>query len=77
MPDPDEVTAFIERVVARAQIPGRARRDDLRRELRTHFEDSATSPAVARQAIRRVGADALLAAPRPEVYRGGAVFWKP
>jgi hypothetical protein len=36
-----DVGALIDRIVADARIPGRRERDDLRRELHTHFEDAA------------------------------------
>ncbi len=41
MHEPEAVAAFIERIVAGAQIASRAERDNLRRELWTHFESTA------------------------------------
>jgi hypothetical protein len=75
MPDQDSVAALIERVVAEARIPGRARRDDLRRELWTHFEQTGTSPTAAREAIRRFGAEALITESLRHVYRRDYAFW--
>jgi hypothetical protein len=74
MPDRDAVAALIERIVARARIPGRAQRDDLRRELRTHFEETS-SPEAVREAIRRFGAEALIGESLRDVYRWDFALW--
>jgi hypothetical protein len=68
MPDP-AVAAFVDRIVAGARIPGRARRDDLRRELYAHFEDAGTSPEALADAVRRFGSEALLTDAWQRVYR--------
>ena len=60
MRDPDTVGMLIERIVARARIPGRAQRDDLRRELWTHFEEASGSADSTREAIRRFGAETMI-----------------
>ena len=75
MHDQDTVAALIERVVGRAQIPSRARRDDLRRELWTHFEEIGTSPEAGREAIRRFGADVPIAESLRQIYRWDYACW--
>ena len=60
MPEDERVAAFIDRVVAGARIPSRAARDDLRRELWTHFEEAGTSADAVREAMRRFGAEAMI-----------------
>ncbi|HEY2905971.1 MAG TPA: hypothetical protein VGJ29_08720 [Vicinamibacterales bacterium] len=67
MPDQD-VDALIDRIVAGARIPSRAERDDLRRELQTHFEEGTTSPDLAGFAIRRFGPEALITESLRRVY---------
>jgi len=41
MTEHDRVAAFVEDVLARARVPTRREREDLRRELLTHFDDAA------------------------------------
>ena len=60
MRDQDPVAALIERIVVQARIPGRRRREELRRELWTHFEDAGTTMDAARAAIHRFGAEAAI-----------------
>lgn len=69
MPEPDAITALIDRIVAGACIPSRAERDDVRRELLTHFEEAATSPESLAYAIRRFGDEAMVADSLRRVYR--------
>jgi hypothetical protein len=59
MRDPETVAALIERIIAGAHIPSRAERDDLRRELLTHFEEAGTSPGAVRDAMRQFGAETV------------------
>jgi hypothetical protein len=40
MSEHDRVTTFVEDVLARARIPSRSAREELRRELLTHFDDA-------------------------------------
>jgi len=61
VPDRDAAAALVDRIVAAAQIPGRARREALRRELRSHFEDAGASPESERDAMRRFGDEAAIA----------------
>jgi hypothetical protein len=69
MDDADVVARFIENIVAGARIPDRAERDDLRRELWTHFEEAGTSPEAVRDTMRRFGAEALVTESLRQVYR--------
>ena len=75
MRDEDAVAALIDRIVAQAHIPSRAQRDDLRRELWTHFEEASGSPDDTRDAVRRFGAEALIAESLRDVYRWDYVLW--
>jgi hypothetical protein len=67
MPD-QHVDALIDRIVAGARIPNRAERDDLRRELQTHFEESTPSADDAAFAIRRFGPEPLITESLRRVY---------
>jgi hypothetical protein len=69
VPDHDLVTTLIERVVMDSRIPSRAAREDLRRELWTHFEEAGTSADAVRDAIRRFGGEAVVAGSFRSVYR--------
>jgi len=60
------IDELIDRIVRHANIPSRAARADLRRELETHFEDAGPS---AELAIRRFGDEAALAAAFRRVHR--------
>jgi hypothetical protein len=73
MRDRDAVAAMIDRIIARARIPSRVRREDLRRELWTHFEDG--SQAVDDDALRRFGPDAMVGDELRHVYRREYAFW--
>src|SRR5207249_6209984 len=74
MPDQDAVAALIERIVAGAQIPGRARRDDLRRELSAHFEDAAARGAAIGETLRRFGPEAPVVESLRRAYRYDRMF---
>jgi hypothetical protein len=65
----DDIDAFIERIVEAAQIPSRGRRDDLRRELRTHFEESAPIPEAIDAAVARFGNTSQIGDSFRKVYR--------
>jgi hypothetical protein len=69
VPEPDAVTALIDRIVAGACIPSRAERDDVRRELWTHFDEAGTSPESVAYAIRRFGDEAMVTDSLRRVYR--------
>ena len=46
MTERDRTAAFVEDVLARAGVPSRREREDVRRELLTHFEDTVREGAV-------------------------------
>jgi hypothetical protein len=69
MPDHEQIAALVERIVAGARIPSRAARDDLRRELWTHFDDAAASGDVLEYAVRRFGPEREVAESLRRVYR--------
>lgn len=69
MPDRDAVDALIDRLVAGAQIPNRAQRDDLRRELATHFEAAGASAQALDDALTRFGPEPLVIDSLRRVYR--------
>jgi predicted permease len=72
MPERDEgVDALIERIVARARIGDPDARDDLRRELRAHFEDAGRSPGAVDEAVRRFGDESAVAASLRRVHSRG------
>jgi hypothetical protein len=68
MDEHDAVGRLIERIIAGAHVPGRAERDDLRRELWTHFEEAGTSPEALRESLRRFGAESLVTDSLRRVY---------
>ncbi len=69
MPD-DPVDALIERIVRAARISDSRGRDDLRRELWTHFEEAGPSPDLRNDAVRRFGSESVIAESFRQVYRG-------
>jgi hypothetical protein len=73
--DQDAVGAFIERIVAGARIPRGSDRDELRRELRTHFEEAGTSPEAQDEAVRRFGGEVLIAESFRRIYRFDYAIW--
>jgi predicted permease len=56
VPDEPDLHAFIDRIVAAARLGTEKERDELRRELRAHFEDAGASPDAVRAAMARFGA---------------------
>ena len=77
MREHDDVAAFIERIVADAGIADDGRREDLRRELRAHFEDAGGSPEAVREAMRRFGAEGRIAASLRDVHRADPLVASP
>jgi len=75
MRDQEAVGALIERIIARARIPGTAQRDDLRRELWTHFEEAGESAESTREAVRRFGAETMVGESLRVVYRWDYLLW--
>jgi len=56
VPNEPDLHAFIDRIVAAARLGTEQERDELRRELRAHFEDAGSSPEAVRAAMARFGA---------------------
>jgi hypothetical protein len=69
MPDAETVTDLIDRVVREARIPGRKAREDVRRELASHFEDAACVPGGLPAALHRFGSEEMLTRRFHHVYR--------
>lgn len=65
----DDINGFIERIVEAARIPSRGRRDELRRELRSHFEETGRMPEGLDAAVARFGDIADVADSFRRVYR--------
>jgi hypothetical protein len=65
----DDIDAVIEPIVEAARIPSRRRRDELRRELRSHFEDSGLTPEALQDAVARFGNTAGIGDSLRKVYR--------
>jgi hypothetical protein len=69
MDEPQRVTDVIDRIVRDARIPGRAAREELREELRSHFAAAGSSPDALRDALRRFGNPEMLTGAFRHVYR--------
>jgi hypothetical protein len=69
MDEQQVVADFIERIVRDSRLPGRAARDDLREELRSHFAAAGSSPDALRDAMRRFGDAELLTGAFRYVHR--------
>jgi len=54
---PDAVAALVDRIVADARIADPAVRDDLRRELLSHFREAGGASEAVEDALKRFGAD--------------------
>jgi hypothetical protein len=65
----DDINAFIERIVEAACIPNRRRRDELRRELRSHFEESGPESESLDAAVARFGSTAHIGDSFRKIYR--------
>jgi hypothetical protein len=65
----EDIDAFVERIVEAAEIPSRQRRDDLRRELRGHFEDGGATPPAQHAAVGRFGDPCDIGRALRTVYR--------
>jgi hypothetical protein len=75
MREQDAAAAMIARIVANAHVPRRAAREDLRRELLTHFEEVGTSPDAVREAMRRFGGETAVTESLRQVYRWDYLCW--
>lgn len=60
MDERDSIEEFIDRVVSSANL-GSAEADEVRRELRSHFEEAGPSPEARQEALRRFGHERLVA----------------
>lgn len=67
--------AFINRIVSGARLPSRADREDLRRELWTHFESAEESLEGRPDAMQRFGAEEAIVASLRRVYRWDYVLF--
>ncbi len=74
MREDEAVAGVIDRIVAGAGMPGRAARDDLRRELETHFEEACAAPESMAAALHRFGGEAEVASALRRIYRGDAAL---
>ena len=74
MRDDEAVAGAIDRIVAGSGLPGRAARDDLRRELETHFEEACADPGSIPAALRRFGSETEVAGALRRIYRRDAVL---
>lgn len=66
------VATLIERLVNDANVPNERARDDLRRELESHFEESGTSPEAIRAALSRFGTSEAISEGFRQAYPVGA-----
>jgi predicted permease len=69
MRDDQAADEVVERIVAGAGIVDSRRRDELRRELRAHFEDAGVTPDRVREAVARFGDVTRVAESLRHVYR--------
>ena len=73
MPDHDEIAVVIERIVAASGVGGERQREELRRELWTHFEEAGFAP----EALRRFGSARDIAAALRRVHGPDPVIARP
>jgi hypothetical protein len=71
----ENIDTFVEQIVRAAQIPSSRRRDELRRELRSHFEDSGPTPEALHDAVARFGNTARIGGSLRRVYRQDYVLF--
>jgi macrolide transport system ATP-binding/permease protein len=72
MPD-ERLRAVIDAIVADAALPTAAERDDLRRELLSHFEEAAAGPGGVDAALTRFGSPRRVARSLGKVHRAPRV----
>jgi hypothetical protein len=70
-----DIDTFIERIVDAAQIPSRQRRDELHRELRSHFEDRGLTPEAFDDSVACFGSAAAIGDSFRKVYRREYLLW--
>jgi hypothetical protein len=66
---PENLDTLIEGIVRAAETPSRRRREELRRELRSHFEESGLAPDAVDAAVGRFGDPAGIGHALRKVYR--------
>lgn len=70
MADRDELQTFIDRVVSESRIAGAREREELRRELESHFAEVADSPEALRAAMARFGSPSEVGGALDRAHRG-------
>src|SRR5262245_4337163 len=65
----EDLDALIEPIIEAARIPSRRRRDELRRELRSHFDDVVQAPEAVHDAVAHFGNTARIGNSFRQVYR--------
>jgi hypothetical protein len=71
MPEHQDVLALVDRLVRESRIPSARGRDELRRELLSHFDEVGSSPAAIGAAVDRFGSAELIADGFRRAYRRG------
>jgi hypothetical protein len=71
MREPREVDALVDRLVREAGLPTAKGRDDLRRELLSHFADAGESPEALAAAVSRFGNTTVVSEGFRRAYRRG------
>jgi hypothetical protein len=66
-----DVVALVERLVRESGIPDAGERDELRRELLSHFDEAGASPEARRAAIERFGNAHVITEGFRHAYRRG------
>ena len=69
-----DVAALVDRIVTGARITDRRRREDLRRELWTHFDEAGVSPEDRDATLGRFGAETVVTDSFRRVYRGDYIL---
>ncbi|HEY2377599.1 MAG TPA: hypothetical protein VGH98_16590 [Gemmatimonadaceae bacterium] len=72
--DERTLTELIDRVVRDAKLPAARARDELRRELESHFADAGGSPESLRAAIERFGSPELVGGALERAHRHNRVL---
>lgn len=75
MRDREAVATLIERIVSTAHVPSRAGRDDLRRELWTHFDDACEATPDVGAVIEKFGTEEMIVESLRDVYRWDYLFF--
>jgi hypothetical protein len=73
MDDSRQLAELIDRVVREAQIADPRTRDELRRELESHFADAGRTPEALAAALERFGAPAMVGDEFARAHRHGRV----